>query len=309
MVSQEALLGRPYGGTLIIWHNNCRNKITPICLISFRVTAVTVTFPNDVTLLAINVYMPCDDRRKHEKYHILQEVLNDIQTLICDIKHDCVIIAGDLNCDFGRNSPHVTAINEFMQAADMKNCLDHILANIPFTFESKGTGTRSTIDHVLVNADLFGTVHSYEIFDSPCNMSDHCPVLCTLDMEIAYFGISERIFTPRPSWNKATAIDVQRYRDELDHLLSAIPLPHDALMCRDPHCELHSTDIDEMNASIIQACLAACDNAIPMTKKPNRKQNVPGWKEFVKDKKQLAYSWHKICRVWQSSTGRHCRNA
>ena len=298
MTSDVELIGRPYGGTLIVWHSNSRNRITPIIVNSTRISAVTVTFPNKIVLLAINVYLPCDDRRKNDKYETMLQTLDDIQTIIASCKYDCLVVAGDMNCDFTRNSPHVNAMNEFAQATDLKKCLDHILANIPFTFESKATGTRSTIDHVFTDNDLFGTIIDYETVDSPCNLSDHCSVSCKFDMDVAYFCRCEKIHIPRHSWKTATTMDIYKYQNELDLLLNEIPLPYDALQCSDPHCVSHIKDIDDLNANIIQACLTACDRSIPVTKKQRRNHNTPGWNEFVKEKKQIACSWHEI---WKES--------
>ena len=51
----------------------------------------------------------------------------------------------------------MNVVKNFMSANQLKNGLGHVLADVPFTFESKGNGVRSTIDHALVNGDLFGS--------------------------------------------------------------------------------------------------------------------------------------------------------
>lgn len=148
-----------------------------------------------------------------------------IQDIISDTAHDCLIVAGDLNCEFNRNTPHVFAINEFIQANNMRNCREHVLADVPFTFESKGFGTKSIIDHVIANVDLFGTVVTCNTIDTLDNISDHVAVSCVFDMNVAYFSAQEKVFSSRPSWQKAGPHDIVNYQAELDRLLSSISLP------------------------------------------------------------------------------------
>ena len=298
MDSHAVLLGRPFGGTAIIWNNNCKERITPIESHSGRISAVTVTFSNGVVLLIINVYLPCDDRRKQEKYMLLLETLGDIQSIMTSVTWNCVIVAGDLNCDFSRHTPHVLAIKDFIQGFDLKKCLDHVLADVPFTFESKGSGCRSTIDHVLASDDLFGHLISYHTLDSPDNLSDHCGLTASFDMSVLYFERSEKVFTPRSSWKKAGICDILKYQAELDLILDSIPLPQDALLCRDPLCTQHIQEINSLNSKIVDACLLACDKTIPKTQKFRKNKFVPGWNEFVKQRKADAMMWH---RIWKDN--------
>jgi hypothetical protein len=294
MDSHVPLVGRPHGGSAIIWRNTFKHKVTPLKTNSNRLSAVTISLPNDVVILAINAYMPCDSRSTGCNYETLMDTIDEIQNVIVTTHSSCIVIGGDLNCDFGRNTPHVKGVKDFINASDLRCGTDHVIANVPYTFESKGTGARSTIDHFILNKDLFGTIKEYHSFDLPENMSDHVAVMCSLDMQVAYYNSSEKLYTPKPSWVKSTAVDIDSYQYELDIALQSVPLPHEAIVCQDPYCNKHETQIDEFNTNIINACLVACNKAIPKTSKPRRNRNVPGWNEFVKDKCDTAYFWHQL---------------
>ena len=47
------------------------------------------------------------------------------------------------------------------------------------------------------------------------NLSDHDPAVLHLSLSSNKVNLSERIYTPRPSWARATAEDTQKYRAAL----------------------------------------------------------------------------------------------
>ena len=292
MDTNVPLVGRPHGGSAILWRSNFKHKVSTIKTHSKRLSAVTISLPNNIVMLAINVYMPCDSRSTNESFTTLIDTIDEIQNIIIANACDCIIIGGDLNCDFGRSTPHVKSIRDFVNVNDLFCGNDHVIADVPYTFESKGSGVRSTIDHFIMNKDLFGSINLYHSYDSPDNMSDHVAVLCSLDLKVGYFDNCEKLFTPKPSWAKASVADIDSYQNELDAALQHVSLPQEAIMCEDPHCVKHKTDIDNFNANIIKACLKACDKAIPKTSKPRKNRNVPGWNDLVKEKRETAYFRH-----------------
>lgn len=70
---------------------------------------------SNVTLLAINVYMPCDDRSTGTSHQLLAETLDEIQMVIVNTPCNCVMIGGDLNCDFSRNTSYVRTVRDFFK--------------------------------------------------------------------------------------------------------------------------------------------------------------------------------------------------
>jgi hypothetical protein len=124
---------------------------------------------------------------------------------------DSVIVGCDLNCDFNRHTHHVNAMKDFIDANDLHCSTDHILADIKHTFESKGSGITSLIDHFLIDKELFGTITSNSTVDSVENLSDHLGVICCFDLEVSYFSARERLFVPKPAWPKASKLDIRKY--------------------------------------------------------------------------------------------------
>ena len=56
------------------------------------------------------------------------------------------------------------------------------ISNVKYTFQSKQSGCRSLIDHILVSANMRNCVKSSNPIDSVENNSDHIAINLVLDM-------------------------------------------------------------------------------------------------------------------------------
>ena len=292
----QPLVGRPHGGCVILWKQNCKCTVTPVNIISSRICAVVVQlneFNNNIKILLINVYFPCDDRTRGSNFNMLEETVADIENIILDSVVDHIIIAGDLNCDLTRHTVHVNKVKEFVESANLHFVDSHATAKIPYSFESKGSGVRSTIDHIILDHAFYGLVKNYYSFDSVDNTSDHCAICCELDLSIAYIKNCDKQPQIRPAWYKAGKEDIHYFQTKLDQLLTNIQIPS-VIECSNLLCMSHNEEIEKFHNDIIQACMEAANTAIPKTGFTNDRKTIPGWNIFVKQKKKIANFWYKI---------------
>ena len=98
--------GRPMGGLATILPKNLRKFITLVNCNSWRLKPFTLKLGNE-TILIINTYFPTDPRTVTNGNVELIEVLAEIKALVEIQKFDSLLILGDINCDFLRNSNHV----------------------------------------------------------------------------------------------------------------------------------------------------------------------------------------------------------
>ncbi len=81
MNGRVLLKGRPRGGAAIIWKGSFKARVTPIDIESQTVCPVSIEYDN-IKVLLIFVYMPCDDKRPNQNIIECKSVLNDIITYV-----------------------------------------------------------------------------------------------------------------------------------------------------------------------------------------------------------------------------------
>ena len=104
------LIGRPYGGCAIIWHDRLHAKFIPLECKSPRLCAGTMTLHNGLSALLINMYLPCDSRYLSASCHETMEVLDEALALVLNNPSEVTIVGGDFNSDFNRRSPQVASV-------------------------------------------------------------------------------------------------------------------------------------------------------------------------------------------------------
>ena len=106
--------GRPYGGCIILWKGNIDYNVKPINTVSCRLNCILVSSISGFTFLLFNVYMPTDDRSNGEHLSEFQDILAEISTISRSISASFIIIAGDFNTDFVRNTPQSRELKSFL---------------------------------------------------------------------------------------------------------------------------------------------------------------------------------------------------
>jgi len=104
-----------------------------------------------------------------------------------------------------------------------------------------------------------------------------------------------------PQWDKADDCHIKAYQVALDKELSSVIIPFDVISCNNYLCTHHMDDIVFLHDAIINACLVASQETIPL-KKRSDVYNRAGWKEFVQSYKNEAIQWHKL---WKSNHSPH----
>ena len=293
MNEHETLIGRPHGGCAVIWKNDMNCQVEGLDCDNTRVCPVIVTFNGNYKLLIINVYFPCDDYYASQKFDTLVETLNAVSSILCDAEYDDVILAGDLNADFKRTTPHVNAIKEMLSAWELKCGISHNKAKVSHTFESKGNGSRSLIDHYCVTDNLFENITKYDTFCSVDNFSDHLALICTFNVDVSKMERTNQTFRQRAAWYKASESQIMDFTKLCDNILQGIRLPNHAIHCDNPRCENHRQDIEDFYSDIVTACLGAEKECIPKTG-PGRKKRIPGWTEHVSAQRLEALHHHDL---------------
>ena len=284
-------LGRPYGGTAIVWRRNLKYDVNIIKTCSNRLCAVKIDI-DGVKLLVFTVYMPVDNG---SNIHAYQDVLAEVAAICGNENASYVILAGDFNTDLRRRSLNTKELEKFCNDESLRSLVNVNCSNVDYTYES-ATGSRSLIDHCLVSDSLINYVKSFNAYDSIDNASDHLCIVAqfSIDCEYSVTHQSAEDKCKNTAWYKATLCDIENYKKAIDKALDAIDIPVEALKCQEWNCSVHCEDLENLyNAVIHDVCIKCGYDVIPSnsnTVKP--KTVVPGWNEYVKHKKELALQYH-----------------
>jgi exonuclease III len=294
------LYGRPYGGCSILWKHTVNCNVKPINSCSKRLCAVEIYVEN-LPILIINVYMPCDTMSNVSTY---KETLQEIADLCTKSKAEHIVIGGDFNTEFGRTDSHVLPLletlllNEYICSVENKQGID-----IDYTYESHCNGTKTKIDHIFVTENLEHNVVSYQVLHEGDNLSDHSPIIIELNLDMFYtnYNCENNFASYKLKWDEASKEDISKYMKKLHCLLDEIHIPWEAIQCNLNVCNIkcteHKQQLSTYYNEIIQHSLNAADMCIPRYN-TGKKTIIPGWNEFVKYYKEQAIFWHVL---WKSN--------
>jgi len=135
------------------------------------------------------------------------------------------------------------------------------------------------IDHFQLSEQLFSTsVKRVSTVYESDNTSDDDPLSLHLDVSIAKFKCNKKVFTVRPSRDKANALHTEQYKTVLRNNLSRITILKAVCLCENRlcRCEEHVTSLNHYAAQITEACHKSAKDAIPMTKNAVTRVAYPG---------------------------------
>lgn len=291
------LVGRPHGGCSILWKRSLILQATPVINIeSKRLCAVIFRLPSGISLLVVNVYMPCDSIVANIAEY--RKILDEISSIALSTGADLLIFGGDFNTDFNRNTQNTAALVPFIQTESLENGLSFQNSDVSYTFESKINGIKSTIDHFLVSANLLPVVTHYVSIHEGDNLSDHCPISMWLNIDLDHIPVVNQANNVNMlDWGRVSKNDIILYQEKLDEYLVNINIPPDLVGCHALTCTNHNDSIEYLFHEITQACLNASIEHVPM-KANHPVRVIPGWNEIVREHKQKAIFWHNL---WKSN--------
>ena len=293
--STTILRGRPYGGCAILWRQQLSTCIKPCDYQSMsRRVCGCVIQTVDFDILLLCVYFPTDKQMGESHLHDLEMVLHDINYFVENTPCTKLVIGGDFNCDFARDTHFVTCVRSFILSHQSQSAWD--LFPIDFTHIHTDGVSTSTIDHIIVSHSLqisnAFTLHHIDNTSRHSAISVHvnCVLIDTQPMCDKPSHSTDSL--PRCAWYKATHSDLHKYKECLETKLNNINVCDDLKSCNDHMCknESHHTFIDEYCGKIISALQEASD-FVPKTSSTKSKYRTPGWNEYVRPYRNDAQFW------------------
>lgn len=158
--------GRPCGGIAILvkkqFLNRCHNLYS-----SERCVIIKI-----FNFIIVNVYLPCAGTIN--RCLLIDEVLNNIESVIEEFHDFTILIGGDLNCDLDGDSEAAKLVNAFSSKLSLSRC-DLMFNRHCDTYVNTALNCSSCLDYFLINVDSCAV--DYKVIDEGSNLSDHLPLV------------------------------------------------------------------------------------------------------------------------------------
>ena len=229
-VKSDETSGRPKNGIFIAVPDEFKERFSDVSPTNWRVQAVLLD-----SQLIINVYLPTDPRTVRFNNEELNETLEVIRNVIEVNNYEHIVIAGDLNADFSRNSGHVNTVGDFIEELGLMMAWRRFFADFTHVSVLNDITYTHTLDHFLWSEGNNNNVLDAGVIHLVENESDHCPIFCNILIP----SIKESMKKPhvphikKPSWKKASDDDKETFKATLEVKLDMVRPPY-SMQCRDP---------------------------------------------------------------------------
>ena len=300
--SDQVSRGRGKGGLATIWKKNLTKYVSRIKCRNFRLQATKFSLPGS-SLLVINTYFPCDPQNDNFDDTELVTVLADLEDVIRDSQCTDILLTGDLNCDFRRQTRFTSLVKDCMTNLGLlvtwqnpDNDPQHHIETVDYTHCSitRGVASYSTIDHFGASQRVFNAISEAGVIHSGENTSNHSAIFAKVNVDDLDLTLEVPRLPPRVSWDRANTDAQDKYRASLAKQLNEIILP-DSANCRDLHCTKHSDFLEEYTMSVMQAVESASKTCLPLSGQSRRQGGaVAGWNDHVRPYAEESKFWESI---------------
>ena len=241
----------------------------------------------------VTVYLPCFSSST-EYFAELTECLSFIEDIYAD-GHD-VILLGDMNFECNLSNAGFRQCESVLSVYGVHHCDDFLANNRPITYSNEHLNQCSFIDHMFVSDPLRQLILNAQIIDSGANLSDHRPLVYT--MQLLLTTSVPPIHRRKPAisycwrWDKS---DLNVYYDSTFHELCSVSLPATLATCdcdndicdNYVHCAMIDTYYNDIVAAIQRA------SSYTVCRVPNHSLK-PYWNEHLDKLKSDSIFWHNL---------------
>ena len=177
-------------------------------------------------------------------------------------------------------------------------CINHVTAEVDFSFESISNGKRSILDHFIILDNMFFLINNYYVTHDVDDFSYHSPIYLNLDIPISYYQSRNTDHAiPRLRWDYASQSDISHYQSTVTNLLHYVQLDQETVYCNHMLCSKHNCCIQSYYDQIVNALIEASRETIPVNQsKSSNRPCIAGWNDHVSITKEKALFWHQLCK-------------
>ena len=289
--------GRPSGGLGIFWKHSY-NKMIKIVKLPNSTRIQAIDFDNKIII--VNCYFPTDTQDNNFDDWELIKCLETLSGIITAYPNHHILIGGDINCDFSRQTPFVNMIRDFTLNSNLSAAWWSFPIDFTYSFSSNihNRTSFSCLDHFFYNDSL--QVKDAAVIHLGDNLSGHEPIYISININVTDNLVPDssthgtQDYTYAPNWSKASVSQLQDFNESLRTKCQSLVIP-DGLLCNNLTCQSddHRNDITHYCDALLNIIDDATKMNIPPTHIPSEKK-TPGWLELVKPFQDEARFFHSI---------------
>ena len=267
--SAGIIVGRPFGGTAILWHKRLANRIQIIESgdTEGKIVSIKLRIKCGFDIIITCVYLPCVTSCNDYivKCSSIYGYLENLLTEHAEAEH---IVGGDFNFEFADNNVGFNLFKDILSDYSLICCDDKISnKNVGYTYVHESLNQQSWLDHFVVTKKLDSLLSQCDIIDAGNNLSDHLPISCSFKISqesISNLNLDQRNVTKRSykeRWDKA---DLISYYMQSGKLLQSIVAPVELLHCTSNcRCNSHIIVIEEYYKNIVNMLKRSSAGCVP----------------------------------------------
>ena len=167
--------GRPRNGMFVAVPNSFKNQVEDVSPGHWRIQALTISLSSS-TILLINSYFPTDPKTDNFNEDDLSDTLNVITSILDKNLFNFVLLLGDINCDFSRNTKFTRMVRSFLQEYNLITAWEKFDIDFTHFQETNGMTHVSTIDHFVWNRTIDNNILEAGVIHHCENLSNHSPI-------------------------------------------------------------------------------------------------------------------------------------
>ena len=171
----------------------------------------------------------------------LKQWIQSFRTTIQNNNFSKASITGDINCNFLKNSPHVNYVNNFLEKNSFIKSWENFHVDYTHVHEANGITYTSILDHFFCSQSLDNEMIEAGVIHHVDNKSDHEPIYCVMKLgdsiEPTQSQKENAFRKPKPSWNKSTPEQKEKFKLDIATNLGNIQVPQSASNCFNVKCK------------------------------------------------------------------------
>ena len=287
------LIGRPHGGTAILYSKSIAGNVTNVPVASKRVHATKITPCDGTTLIVASVYMPCDNMRTTITSLEYLETINELELLCDKFPTAQILIAGDWYTDVSRQNAQTNY--QFISSCALHLCWENTKSEQAYTYESDSLGHKSSIHRFIMSTALFEAMIKCYADTHPLNPSDQRDIILKMKYDIDQVNLKQNSYVRSGiAWHNVHGDHISQYKQLCDMAIDGLCLPMGMLQCDDLNCKEseHLNAINDLCTCMIDITLDSGDKSFPKFKPAGK--CLAGWNDRIKPLRDDPLFWHRI---------------